>query len=225
MALTPRDKRVLMIGGGVVGAALLLFLVFNVLGGNGGEETAAPPAPAPGELPTVAPSPTESPSEVVNFSGRDPFSAPPALASAATSAAPVDAAAGDAAAGDAGTGDTTSTIAPPADTGTFSPAPTGTGTGTPSGTHTPKPEPTCKNTRKTECRDVGNHTVEILKVYTKHHKLFADVKVDEKKEYKGLKQGDRFAHNFKLVGFNDQKCPRFIFGEEAFTLCEQRKRR
>ena len=220
MALSPRDKRVLMIGGGVVGAVLLLFLVFNVLGGGGGEETAAPPAPAPGELPTVAPSPTESPSQVVNFSGRDPFSAPPALASAATSAAPVDAGGAD-----TGTGGTTSTsIAPPADTGTFSPPGTGgTGTGTPSATHTPKPEPTCKGKRKTECRDVGNHTVEIRRVYSKHHKLFADVKVDEKKEYKGLKQGDRFAHNFKLVGFNDQKCPRFVFGEEAFTLCEQRK--
>ena len=221
MALSPRDKRVLMIGGGVVGAAILLFLVFNVLGGGGGEETAAPPAPAPGELPTVAPSPTESPSQVVNFSGRDPFSAPPALASAATSAAPVDGGGADTGTG----GTTTSTsIAPPADTGTFSPPGTGgTGTGTPPPTHTPKPEPTCKGKRNTECRDVGNHTVEIRRVYSKHHKLFADVKVDEKKEYKGLKQGDRFAHNFKLVGFNDQKCPRFIFGEEAFTLCEQRK--
>jgi hypothetical protein len=212
-----------MIGGGVVGAALVLFLVFNVLGGGGGEETAAPPAPAPGELPTVAPSPSASPSEVVNFSGRDPFSAPPALASAATSAAPVDAAGGD-----GGTGDTTSTIAPPADTGTFTPPATGgtgTGTGSPSPTHTPKPEPTCKNTRKTECREVGNHTVEILRVYMRRHKPFADVKVDEKKEYKELRQGDRFAHNFKLVGFNDQNCPRFIFGEEAFTLCEQHKRR
>ena len=221
MALTPRDKKVLMIGGGVVGAALVLFLVFNVLGGGGGEETAAPPALAPGELPTVAPSPTESPSEVVNFSGRDPFSAPPALASAATSAAPVDGGA------DAGTDGTTSTstLAPPADTGTFSPPATG-GTGTsPPPTKPPKPEPTCKNTRKTECRDVGNHTVEILRVYMRRHKLFADVKVDEKKEYKELTQGDRFAHNFKLVGFNDQKCPRFIFGEEAFTLCEQHKGR
>ena len=221
MALSPRDKRVLMIGGGVVGAALVLFLALNVLGG-GGEETAAPPAPAPGELPTVAPSPTQSPSEVVNFSGRDPFSAPPALVSAATSAAPVDGGGAD-----TGTdGATSSTLAPPADTGTFTPPTnggTGTGTGGPSPTHTPKPEPTCKNKRKTECRDVGNHTVEIRRVYSKHHKLFADVKVDEKKEYKGLKQGDRFAHNFKLVGFNDQKCPRFVFGEEAFTLCEQHK--
>ena len=67
---------------------------------------------------------------------------------------------------------------------------------------------------------VGKHVVVLLKVYKRHHKPVSDIKVD-KKTYKRLKEGDRFAHNFKLVGFNDQICPRVIFGEQGFTLCEK----
>jgi hypothetical protein len=66
---------------------------------------------------------------------------------------------------------------------------------------------------------VGNHIVLLERVFKRHHKPRADVKVD-RKIYKGLKEGDRFAHHFKLVGFNEQSCPKIVFGDEGFTLCE-----
>ena len=59
-----------------------------------------------------------------------------------------------------------------------------------------------------------------MRVFKRHHKLAADVKVGSK-EYKDLREGDRFAHNFKLVGFNDANCPQIIFGEDGFILCER----
>jgi hypothetical protein len=39
-----------------------------------------------------------------------------------------------------------------------------------------------------------------------------------------VREGDRFADGFKLVGFNDSLCPRIVFGVEGFTLCEHDRR-
>ncbi|MEX0756184.1 MAG: hypothetical protein WEA54_02625 [Actinomycetota bacterium] len=90
MAMTERDRRALIILGVIAGIAVAFFLVTQVLGG-GDEETAAPtPAPVPAsgapepEPTTASPTPTKSPKEVVNFSGRDPFSTPPELAPSPT---------------------------------------------------------------------------------------------------------------------------------------------
>jgi len=94
MPMTERDKRAVIILGALVGAALVFFLVTQVLLG-GDEEPVAAPAPAPATEPSdtvPAPEPTESPTEVktpptvTNFSGRDPFSTPPELITPTASA-------------------------------------------------------------------------------------------------------------------------------------------
>jgi hypothetical protein len=84
MALSDRDRRTLTIGGAVAGVLLLGFLLLNLLGGGGGEETALPTGPVPTGTVTVteSPSATATPSVVLSFGGRNPFSIPPGLASA-----------------------------------------------------------------------------------------------------------------------------------------------
>jgi hypothetical protein len=78
MALTARDRRTVTIGGIVVGVLLAGFLLFSFLGG--GEEpppTAAPPlTPGAG---SPSPSPGAGVPPIQSFTGRDPFSVPPAL--------------------------------------------------------------------------------------------------------------------------------------------------
>lgn len=76
MALTERDRRTVTIGGIIVGVLLGGFLLFSFLGGE--EE----PFPAIPETPPVPTSPSPSPGggpPIQNFTGRDPFSVPPAL--------------------------------------------------------------------------------------------------------------------------------------------------
>jgi hypothetical protein len=77
MALSERDRRTVTIGGVAVGVLLAGFLLFTLLGGG---EDAFPPIP---ETPLPPSSPSPSPGEggppVQSFTGRDPFSVPPAL--------------------------------------------------------------------------------------------------------------------------------------------------
>jgi hypothetical protein len=89
MPLTDRDRRTLIVGGSILGVLLVGFFLFNALSGGGGEEAipSLPPissSPGGGGVPTTNPSATPgtgvSPQPV--FTGRDPFSIPPALASA-----------------------------------------------------------------------------------------------------------------------------------------------
>lgn len=90
MALSERDQRTLRIGGIAVGVLIVGFLLLKVLGGGGGEEATSPPvfptSPGPSVSPSVVPSP--GPQVVLVFSGRDPFSPPPALANPTGSATP-----------------------------------------------------------------------------------------------------------------------------------------
>ena len=88
MPLTPRDRRTLMIGGGILGFLLVAFFLFNNLSG-GGDDGAIPTLPRSPPRPVAAVAsdsgaPTVSPSNGVSpqpvFTGRDPFSIPPALA-------------------------------------------------------------------------------------------------------------------------------------------------
>jgi|SRR5918994_1601252 hypothetical protein len=76
MALSERDRRTVTIGGGVVGVLLAGFVLFSVLGG--GEEPFPPIPDTP--LPTSSPSPgPDGAPPIQSFTGRDPFSVPPAL--------------------------------------------------------------------------------------------------------------------------------------------------
>jgi hypothetical protein len=78
MALSERDRRTVTIGGIVVGVLLAGFLLFTFLGG--GEEAGPPdtPPPTPGTE-SPSPSPGGGGPPIQSFTGRDPFSVPPAL--------------------------------------------------------------------------------------------------------------------------------------------------
>ena len=103
MPLTDRDKRTLKIGGVTLAGIVGLFLIYTLLSPGGGEvalPSFAPPptgaTPSGSVGPSVGPSgsPTVQPTvpPVENFSGRDPFSVPPILATttAPTTTPPTD---------------------------------------------------------------------------------------------------------------------------------------
>jgi hypothetical protein len=79
VALSDRDKRTLLLGGGAIGVILVGYLLFTLL--TGGEEVAQPipPPPTGGPTESLTPSPSVQPTAV--FAGRDPFSPPAALSS------------------------------------------------------------------------------------------------------------------------------------------------
>jgi len=136
MALSPRDRRALILFGAVAGVALLAFVFLNVLRGGGGEEAASPPPVSTGgPTPTPSVSPTPTPREtlppVVLAGSRDPFSIPPAL----------------------------QTGSPPP-SGSVSPPPTGTG---PPPTGSPTPTPTTPGGGQSTT--VGGHTVVLLDIF------------------------------------------------------------
>jgi hypothetical protein len=77
MALSDRDRRTVTIGGVAVGVLLAGYLVFSLLGGG---EEAFPPIPSTPPFPTSpSPSPGGGGPPIQSFTGRDPFSVPPAL--------------------------------------------------------------------------------------------------------------------------------------------------
>jgi|ERR671923_513716 hypothetical protein len=89
MALTERDRRTVTIGGLIVGALLAGFLIFTVLGG--GEPPLDQPFPTTSPVPSSpSPSPSGGGPPIQNFTGRDPFSVPPALSPSPSPTAPGD---------------------------------------------------------------------------------------------------------------------------------------
>ena len=89
MALTPRDKRALMIlGGAAVVGVLVLFVM--MLGGGDGERAATTPPAGTQPLPeaTATPTPREASPRELTFTGRDPFSPPVVLVSPSGGASP-----------------------------------------------------------------------------------------------------------------------------------------
>jgi hypothetical protein len=190
MALSPRDRRALMLLGAAAGVALLAFVFLNVLRGGGGEE-AVPPVPpisTGGPTPTPTVSPTPMPREtlppVVLAGSRDPFSIPPSL----------------------------QTGSPPP-SGSVSPPPTGTGTAPPpTGTGTPTPTPTTPGGGQSTT--MGGHTVVLLDIFQGGTKV--QVEVDG--TVYTVSVGETFAGKFRLVSISGS-CARFVFGDEAFTLC------
>jgi hypothetical protein len=196
MALSPRDRRALMLFGAAAGVALLAFVFLNVLRGGGGEEAPPPPPPiltgGPTPTPTVSPTPTprETLPPVVLAGSRDPFSIPPSL----------------------------QTGSPPPPGGSVSPPPPG-GTGTvpppppPGGTGTlPTPTPTAPGGGQSTT--MGGHTVVLLDIFQGGTKV--QVEVDG--TVFTVSVGETFDGNFRLVSISGS-CARFVFGDEGFTLC------
>ena len=76
MAMTPRDRRLLIIMGVVVGVALIFFVVTHKKGADTAALTPGLAGPAPAEVtqtPANALSPSPQKSAKLVFSGRDPF--------------------------------------------------------------------------------------------------------------------------------------------------------
>jgi len=86
MALSERDRRTVTIGGVVVGVLLAGFVLFSVLGG--GEEPFAPIPDTPLPSSSPSPSPGGGGPPIQSFTGRDPFSVPPALTPPPPSSSP-----------------------------------------------------------------------------------------------------------------------------------------
>jgi hypothetical protein len=85
MALSERDRRTVTIGGSVVGVLLAGFVLFSVLGG--GEEPFPPIPDTPPPTSSPSPPPDGGP-PIQSFTGRDPFSVPPALSPSPLPTAP-----------------------------------------------------------------------------------------------------------------------------------------
>ena len=191
MPLTPRDKRTLMIGGGVLGVLLVGFLVMNLLaGGGGGDEvpnlpdiTLDPGGAVPGQ---ISPSSTVGVSPIPVFIGRDPFSIPPGL----TTAPP--------------------TTTPPG--GTTTTPPGGTTTTPPGGTTTTPPgDPGGGD-------DVGGKTVVLESVFMQGGEPMVQVSVDGQL-FNEIGIGDTFDNGRYELRSISGDCATFLYGDESFTLC------
>ena len=205
MTLTPRDKRMLQVLGIVAGLAVLYFLYTTLLGGDGGEDLAAPTGPSGGTTaPTTAPSVSESPTPretlpPVDLAGaRDPFSIPPGLQTESTSGS----------VGPTGSTGSTSTTTPPTTTTT-----------PPTTTTSPTTSPTNGGggggQEETNHVTIGGHDVTLESTNNNGNRL--QVEVDGK--LYTVEEGALFDENFKLVKI-DGDCARFLFGDQSFTLCE-----
>ena len=192
MPLTPRDRRTLMIGGGVLGVLLVGFLFMNVLSGGGDE--AIPSLPpitvgpddGGGGGPTE-PSPTGGVSPIPVFTGRDPFSVPPALSPTTSSA----------------------TIPPPSD-GT-SPPPS-------DGTSPPPSSPAPTAPGGGSSQEVGGKTVVLLSVFSSGGQPMVQVEVDGQ-VYNNVGIGDTFDNGRYELRSVSGDCATFLYGDESFTLC------
>ncbi len=192
MPLTPRDRRTLMIGGGVLGVLLVGFLFMNVLSGGGDE--AIPSLPpitvgpdeGGGGGPTE-PSPTGGVSPIPVFTGRDPFSIPPALSPTTSSA----------------------TTPPPSD-GT-SPPPS-------DGTSPPPSSPAPTDPGGGSSQVVGGKTVVLLSVFSSGGEPMVQVEVDGQ-VFNNIGIGDTFDNGRYELRSVSGDCATFLYGDESFTLC------
>ncbi len=195
MPMTARDRRTLIIGGVILGVMLVGYLLLNVVLG-GGEDTggaALPPITGGPSQPTETPSqaPTSTGSPIINFTGRDPFSIPGALAT---------------------------TVAPTSNP-TVSVSGTTTVTITPTYTVSPTYSPTTTPTQPGggSSITIGGHTVVLLDTFPSGGGEVAQVEVDGK--VYSVSEGETFAQGqFELITITGD-CATFLYGDEQFTLC------
>jgi hypothetical protein len=195
MAMTSRDKRALMILGGVAGVAVVFYLLTSVLGGGGGDEAAEPPptvttAPQPVPSPTPSPTPRETLPPVVMAGDRDPFSIPPTLQSPGGGVSPTGA---------------------PTIPGT-SPTQAPTQSPTQGPTQGPTQAPTAPGSGASAT--IGGHIVVLLDVFDNGTK--AQIEVDG--TVYTVDEGSRFDDNFRLNSIQGG-CANIVYGDESFTLC------
>lgn len=196
MPLTPRDRRTLMIGGAVLGVLLVGFFLMNVLSG-GGDEGAIPTlppitvSPEPGDDGGASPSPTGGVSPIPVFTGRDPFSVPPAL-SVTESATVTTSVSGSVTV-------TVTTSAPPTTTGpTNTTSPTQPGGGS--------------------SEVIGGKTVVLLSVFSSGGEPRVQVEVDGQ-VFNDIAIGESFDNGRYELASVSGNCATFLYGDESFTLC------
>ena len=198
MPLSDKDKRTLRLGGIVVGVLLLGFLLFNVVLGGGGEDPidVAIPTDTPTAAPTVEPtvSPTVMPSPVTAFTGRDPFSVPPALGTPA----PTD-----------------GSTPPPTDGSTPPPTgPTPPPTGpTPPPTTPPPPPPPGNGSGTNQDGD----SIVLLDVFVING--VDTVQVEVNGQIYNVSEGQTFHNGRYRLRSASGNCATFVRGDESFTLC------
>ncbi|TMK21713.1 MAG: hypothetical protein E6G65_04435 [Actinobacteria bacterium] len=189
MPLSDRDRRTLRIGGIVAGVLVVGLVLFNVLSGGGGTETALPPtAPrsaTPTSTPTVAP--TTTPTPVAQFTGRDPFSTPPQfLVATATS-------------------------------GTGSSSGSSSGPGSSSSTSTPT-EATPTQPGGGSSANLGGHSVVLLDTFRVSGTDRAQVEIDGVVYNVSVGERFGPGNRFELRSVSGN-CGTFVFGDQSFTLC------
>jgi len=189
MPLSDRDRRTLRIGGIVAGVLVVGLVLFNVLSGGGGTETALPPtAPrsaTPTSTPTVAP--TATPTPVAVFTGRDPFSTPPQfLVATATSGT------GSSSGSSSVSGSSSSTSTPTSAT------PTQPGGGS--------------------SANLGGHSVVLLDTFRVSGTDRAQVEIDGVVYNVSVGERFGPGNRFELRSVSGN-CGTFVFGDQSFTLC------
>jgi hypothetical protein len=100
-------------------------------------------------------------------------------------------------------------------TGTTTTGGTGTTTGGTGGGGGAKQEPQ-------ETASIGGHRVTLLDIFSRNGRPMAQVRVDG--DTYTVAEGDTFAGNFKL-GSIQGGCANFLYGDQAFTLCEPGERK
>jgi hypothetical protein len=196
MPLSPRDRRTLMIGGGIMAAILVAFILFNVVvnGSTGANPSFAPIGSGviPSGGPSVAPSGSGSPSVLPtvpppqNFTGRDPFSVPPQLQPSPTTT------------GGGGSGST-----PPPTSGSNPPPTSGT--------------PPPSNPGGGSSIVIGGHTVVLLDTFERGGAQRAQVEVDG--AVYNVAVGSTFASGAFELRSASSGCATFLFGDQPFSLC------
>lgn len=190
------SRRILTIAAAVAGIVAIVAAL------SLGRDEQPPRALADRSRPSSSSAPSTPPARVL--SGRDPFSPPPALLTRTSPTTPsVEDRAPD----------------------SSSPEPTDPGSPTPppASTVPPPPPSDCGAARPSECRRVGPHVIELLRITERHRRPSVDLEVDGDL-VANVRQGERFADGFKLVGFNDALCARIVFGDEGLTLCSRERR-
>jgi hypothetical protein len=186
MALSDRDRRTVTIGGIAVGVLLAGFLVFSLLGGG---EEALPPLGPPLTPPSSPSPPGGGGPPIQNFTGRDPFSVPPALSPSPSPTTPG---------------------------GGTSPPPGGNGDGNGDGNGTTSPSPTAPGGGSSQ--NVGGSTVVLLDVFQRDGATRVQVEVDGQVFDVGIGETFGPDDEFELRSVAGN-CATFLFGDERFTLC------
>jgi hypothetical protein len=189
MALSPRDRRALIILG-VIAAAVLGFFFLTRGGAPPPPEEAALPSPPPPPGVAPSPSPEPRPPRFTFFSGRDPFL--PLVVEAVPGA-------GEAPAGDG--------AAAPEE---------------PTGEPVAEPPPGAEQQAPEAGATVGGRSVTLIDIIQQDGGQVAQVEVDGQPYV--VAEGEQFADNFSLESIQGG-CASFLFGDEAFTLCEGGERK